>query len=109
MKQSENHPLSLFMDFPIFELYWFFYLRFSFAKNLHLRFMKRIKTPKSKVKNNCRKSIKEASHLSVSTRSQGDNPLGSSFALGNNITGIPLFLAYCAPPHSGITRNKNKF
>jgi len=96
--------LSPFTDFAIFELHWFQLLfGFNFAKNPHIRFIKKIKTPDSKVKYNCKKSIKEASNLSVSTRSQGDNPLGSSLALGNNITGIPLFLAYSAPPHSGIT------
>lgn len=49
----------------------------------------------------------KASDLNVPTRSLGDNPSDPSFVLGNNITGIPLFLAYSAPPHSIISKLRN--
>ena len=54
--------------------------------------------------------MKDASDLSVSTRSLG---LDSSFDIWYSITGIPLFLAYSAPPQSGINikerQNKGTF
>lgn len=42
--------------------------------------------------------------LSTDTRSLGESPSGSSFVLGNKTTGMPLSLAYSAPPQPAIQR-----
>lgn len=56
------------------------------------------------VQKDLRYSFKEKKklHLRAATRSSGEKPSSEFFGFGNTITGIPLPLAYSAPPQSTL-------